>query len=156
MPTPLQSREFFSATWAGEGAWHAPRLLRRLPLPHRLRFQSSTTWLTDTTWLVHDRLEWSDGRIEHRGGLATLLAPDRIALSYDGMVGGTELHLREDGFTFLPYRLLAAVPWVPVPLLLDCTDHCELLADGSLLDTLDLALAGVSVGRLVLRLRAIS
>jgi hypothetical protein len=68
------------------------------------------------------------------------------------MLGGTELQLRADGFSFAPYTLTVHVPPLPVPLLVHSVDECRMQADGSLLDVLDLSCCGIGVGRIVLRL----
>jgi hypothetical protein len=151
--TPLRPREFFSCPWSGEGHWASPRWLRRLPLPRRLRFRTFTTWLTDELWVVHDETVWEDGRVERRDGLARLVAPDRIRFTYDDMVGGTEIRLHATGYTLSPYLMAIRLPGLPVPVVVRCRDRCELEPDGSLLDTIDLSLFGIPLGRQVMRLR---
>jgi hypothetical protein len=153
--TPLRPREFFALTWSGEGEWIAARWLRRLARrPRRFSFITATTWLTDEVWLVHDTLTWENGRTENRSGLAQLIAPDRIGLRYDDMLGGTDLWLRSDGFTFTPYQIMAAMPPLPFPLVVGAEDACAWdAASGKLTDTLRLRLYGVSIGRMVMCLR---
>lgn len=63
---------------------------------------SFTSPITDELWLVHDTTTWEDGLVERRDGIARLIAADRIRLTYDDMLGGTEIQLRADGFTFSP------------------------------------------------------
>lgn len=112
--TPLRPREFFSVPWSGEGEWIAAPWLRRLARrPRRFSFTTATTWLSDDVWLVHDTLTWENGRTEYRSGMARLAAEDRIRLSYDDMLGGTDLWLRADGFTFSAYQLMVAMPPCP-------------------------------------------
>jgi len=60
--------------------------------------------------LVHDTTIWEDRREERRDGIARLVAPDRIRLTYDDMPGGTEVQLHAEGFVFLPYRMLVLIP----------------------------------------------
>jgi hypothetical protein len=153
--TPLRPREFFALTWSGEGEWIAAPWLRRLARrPRSFTFTTATTWLTDEVWLVHDTLTWANGRAENRSGLARLIAPDRISLRYDDMLGGTDLWLRSDGFTFSPYQIMAAMPPLPFPLVVGAEDACEWdAASGNLTDTLRLRLFGLPIGRMVMRLR---
>jgi hypothetical protein len=153
--TPLRPHDFFAVPWSGEGEWIAAPWLRRLARrPRRFSFTTATTWLTDDVWLVHDTLTWEDGRAEHRGGMARLAAPDRISLRYDDMLGGTDLWLRADGFTFSPYQIMVAMPPLPVPLVIGAHDACEWdQARRELIDTIHLRLFGVPVGRMVMRLR---
>src|SRR5581483_1512313 len=152
--TPLRPREFFSVSWSGEGEWIAPPWLRRLARrPRRFSFTTATTWLTDDVWLVHDTLTWENGRTEYRSGMARLAAEDRIRLSYDDMLGGTDLWLRADGFTFSAYQLMVAMPPLPFALVVGVEDACEWdSARRELIDTIRLRLFGVPIGRMVMRL----
>jgi hypothetical protein len=151
--SPLRPREFFERPWSGDGEWTPRRWLVWLPTPRRLRFRSATTWLTDEAWLVHDTTTWEDGRVERRDFLATLIAPDRIRLTGAELPGGSEIRLAADGYTFSPYLITVAVPFLPVPLLLRCRDSCRLEASGGLVDTIDVSLLGIPLGRQVMRLR---
>jgi hypothetical protein len=150
--TPLRPQEFFARRWRGEGRFVPRTGLRRLFCPRGLRFQSSTTWLTDEVWLVHDETVWEDRRVERRDGLARLVAPDRIALTYDDMLGGCEIRLHPNHYTLSPYLMAVSVAPLPSPLLVRCVDRCELGSDGSWVDTIDMAIAGVALGRQVMRL----
>lgn len=153
--TPLRPREFFALSWSGEGEWEAPAWLRRLARrPRRFSFTTATSWLADDVWLVYDTLKWENGRTEHRSGMARLVAEDRISLSYDDMLGGTDVWLREEGFAFSPYHILMAMPPLPLALVIGATDVCVWRPEtGELTDTIRLRLFGVPVGRMVMRLR---
>jgi hypothetical protein len=151
--TPLRPREFFGRPWSGHGEWKPRRWLRWLPGPRRLRFRSFTTWLSDELWLVHDTTTWEDGRVERRDFMATLIAQDRIRFTGPDMPGGSEIRLSADGFAFSPYLVSAAVPFFPLPVLLRCHDACRLQASGDLVDTIDISLLGLPLGRQVMSLR---
>lgn len=118
-----------------------------------MRFRSFTTWLTDETWLVHDTTTWEDGRIERRDFLATLIAPDRVRLTGAEMPGGTEIRLAADGFVFSPYLISAVVPILPIPVLVRCEDSSRLEPTGELVNTVDISLLGLALGRQLIRLR---
>ena len=102
---------------------------------------------------MHDTTTWEDGRTERRDFLAALIAPDRIRLTGADMPGGSEIHLEADRFSFSPYLATAAVPFFPVPVLLRCHDTCRLEASGELVDTIDISLLGLALGRQVMWLR---
>jgi hypothetical protein len=154
LTTPLEPREFFGRPWFGAGAWIPRRWLRWLPGPRRFQFHSCTSWITDALWLVHDTTTWEDGLVERRDGTARLLAPDRIRLTYDDMLGGTEMRLHADGFSFSPYQMLVAGPLLPVPIVVRARDTCswDPVAE-ELHDTIELRLLGIPLGRLDMRLR---
>jgi hypothetical protein len=152
--TPLRPREFFGMPWSGEGDWQPRPWLRWLPGPRRFRFRSLTSWITDELWLVHDTTIWEDGREERRDGTARLLAADRIRLTYDDMPGGTEIQLHADGFAFSPYRMLVAVPFLPVPLQIEAHDTCLWdPAHHQIEDTIEIRLLGLPLGRQSMQLR---
>lgn len=50
--------------------------------------------------------------------------------------------------------MLVPVPGTPLRLPVRCTDSCRLEPDGTLVDTIDLAVLGLRLGRLVRRLKA--
>ena len=86
--------------------------------------------------------------------MARLIAPDRISLRYDDMLGGTEVWLRADGFTFSPYQIMVAMPPLPFPFVIGVEDVCRWDdASRELTDTIRLRLFGVPIGRMVMRLR---
>lgn len=155
--TPLRPHDFFAVPWSGQGQWIASPWLRRLSRrPQRFSFSTSTTWLSDDVWIVHDTLKWEDGGTEHRSGVARLVAEDRISLSYEDMLGGTDLQLHPDGFTFSPYQIMVAMPPLPFPIVISARDHCQWhAASAELIDTIELRLSGVPVGRMVMRLRPV-
>jgi hypothetical protein len=109
--------------------------------------------LTDELWLVHDETRWDDGQVDRRDGTARLVGPDRIRFTYDDMPGGTEIHLREDGYDFAPYRMSIALPLLPFPLVVRCLDSNRLEASGEIVDEIDIYLLGVPLGRQTMRLR---
>ena len=151
--TPARPREFFGRPWSGQGEWRPRPWLSWLPGPRRMRFRSFTTWLTDEVWLVHDTTTWEDGRIERRDFLATLIAPDRIRLTGAEMPGGSEIKLAADGFSFSPYLISAVVPMLPVPVLVRCDDSSRLGPGGELVNTVEVSLLGLALGRQAMRLR---
>jgi hypothetical protein len=153
--TPLRPRDFFAVPWSGEGEWIAARWLHALARrPRRFSFTTSTTWLSDDVWIVHDAFTWENGRAEHRSGVARLTAADRISLSYSDMPGGTEIELGPDGFRFARYRIRVTLVPLPFAVLVSADDACQWsAADQELTDTIRLHLFGVPLGEMVMRLR---
>lgn len=151
--TPLHPREFFGPPWSGEGEWIPRKWLSWLPGPRRMRFHSYTSWLTEQLWWVHDTTTWEDGHVERRDFLATRVASDRIRFTGAEMPGGSEIQLEADGFSFTPYLITVVAPGLPVPVLVRCRDTCRLLAGGELIDTIEVSMLGLPLGKVVMRLR---
>lgn len=152
--TPLRPREFFGRPWSGAGEWIPRPWLTWLPGPRRFEFHTITSWVSDELWIVHDTTRWEDGLVERRDGTAKLLAADRVRLTYDDMLGGTEIQLRADGFTFSPYRMLVTHPIMPLPLQASARDTCHWdPSTNELHDTIELRLMIVPLGRLTMRIR---
>ena len=151
--TPLEPHEFFARPWSGEGEFVPRRWLRWLRIPRRMRFRSDSTWLRPDLWITHDETVWEDGRVERRDGIAKLLADDRIRLTYSDMPGGTELRLQARGWEFAPYVMAVPAGRLPIAVLVRCRDRCRLDDDGTLVDEIDISLAGIPLGRQVMRLR---
>jgi hypothetical protein len=146
--TPLRPREFFARSWVGEGEWIPRPWIGWLPGPRCFQFRSFTSWINDELWLVHDTTSWEDGLVERRDGTARLVAGDRIRLTYDDMLGGTELQLHADGFEFSPYRMLVANPILPIPVQIRAQDTCRWNpSTAELHDTIELRLTVLPLGR---------
>jgi hypothetical protein len=152
--TPLRPKEFFGRPWSGDGEWMPRPWLGWLPGPRRFRFKSFTSWITDELWLVHDTTTWEDGLVERRDGTARQITANRIRLTYDDMLGGTEIQLHPNGFTFSPYRMLISNPMLPIPVQIRAQDTCHWNPSTyELQDTIELSLIALPLGRLVMRLQ---
>ena len=147
--SPLRPREFFAEPWSGVGAYRPP-LLGRI-WSRRFRFSSRCEFESDTTWTVHDVMEFENGRTDERSMEARMVAPDRIRSTAPDMPDGLELILEERGFRFEPYRLAVRVG--PLPVRLRCRDRCRLDADGVLHDHIRLAVWRLPVGEIRMQLR---
>lgn len=143
MVTPLQPREFFRGVWAGEGEFIPHKLLRWFVAREHLRLRSEAVWLSETTWVVRDRFEFSSGRVVERKMFAELTAPDRIHVTADDMPLGANVLLFADGFRFTPYRVLA--PHRGRVYRLRCQDECHLDSEGFVHDTIKMYFWGLPV-----------
>lgn len=153
-PSPLEPQRFFAQTWQGEGELALRGLLAHLPGARRFSFRSLTTMVSDDFWIVHDETRWEDGRVELRDGLCRRLDETTLRMTYDDMLGGTEVRLRSDGYDLGPYTMLASAPRLPLRLPVRCTDSCRLEPDGTLVDSIDLTLLGQLIGRQIIHLKA--
>jgi hypothetical protein len=104
MVTPLQPKEFFRGRWNGEGELVPHPLLRLFIRRQRIQLFSEAHWLSDTIWLVKERMEFSSGWVYHRKMFAELVAHDRVHVTADDMPLGTDILLRDKSFHFTPYH----------------------------------------------------
>ena len=143
MITPLQPREFFKGYWHGEGQLIPNPVLRLVQPRQRILFSSSAHWLSDTIWLVKDRMEFSSGWICERKMFAELVAPDRIHVTADDMPLGADIILQEHGFRFTPYHAWGSFHGKLYRMRFH--DECLLDKDGYIQDTIRMYYFGFHV-----------
>jgi hypothetical protein len=142
-PTPLQPKEFFRGIWRGPGELIPAWWLRWFAPCERINFSSEAIWLSETVWLVKDRMEFSSGRILERRMFSEIVAPDRLHVTADDMPGGADILLHEHGFRFTPYWVIATHRGVTVRL--RGFDECTLDEDGFVHDTVRMYFCGLPV-----------
>ena len=145
MVTPLQPREFFRGLWTGDGELVPHPLLRWLVPRQPFHFTSETAWLSETTWVVRDRMEFASGRLIERRMFAELVAPDRIHVTADDMPLGADILLHAGGFRFTPYYILGACRDGGRLYRLRCLDECRLDDEGFIHDTITMYYWGMRV-----------
>jgi hypothetical protein len=149
--TPLRPQEFFRGVWEGDGEVLPHVALRWLIPREAVRFSSRTQWLSDTVWIVEDRLSCASGDVSERTMFARLVAPDRIHVTADDMPLGADIHLREDGFRFTPYLIWTRYRGRRVRL--KCFDDNVLADGGSIHDTIRMRWYGLPVATMRLRIQ---
>jgi hypothetical protein len=143
MITPLQPKEFFQGVWLGEGEL-VPNILMRWLVPRqRIRSSSKAVWLTDTIWLVQDRMEFSSGWIYERKMFAELVALDRIHVTADDMPMGADILLHDRGFRFTPYHAWGSFHGRVYRMRFD--DECVLDEQGRIHDTIRMCYRGLPI-----------
>jgi hypothetical protein len=143
MVTPLQPREFFRGCWRGEGELVPHSLLRAFVRREHIRLFSEANWLSDTIWLVKDRMEFSSGWVHQRNMFAELIAPDRIHVTADDMPLGADILLHERGFRFTPYHAWGSFRGRVYRMRF--TDNCLLDERGKIHDTIRMHYHGFPV-----------
>jgi hypothetical protein len=149
--TPMRPRDFFGKSWVGDGeivGW--PYLFWR-HFPRRLTLRREATFLTDEVWYFDDCARVEDGTVVHeRRVFCVLVAPDRVHVTADPLLDGTEILLEEDGYRILPYRM--AIPVGPVHFGVTVRDRAT-VEDGTLVNRLKIRWFGLPVARVELRSR---
>jgi uncharacterized protein DUF998 len=147
--TPMRPRDFFGSSWSGEGElvpW--PYFIWRR-FPQRMSIRREATFLTDEAWYFDDRAWRPDGTLVHeRRVFCLLVAPDRLEVTADPLLDGTEILLQEDGYRIVPYRV--AIPVGPVHFGLTVRDAAT-VRDGMLVNRLKISWFGLPVARVELR-----
>jgi hypothetical protein len=143
MITPLQPKEFFRGRWRGQGHLVPHPLLRPFFRREGIRFSSEAQWLSDTIWLVKDRMEFTSGGVYDRKMFAELVAPDRIHVTADDMPLGADILLHDRGFRFTPYH--AWGPFRGRLYRMRFTDSCVLDESGKIHDTIQMRYRGFPV-----------
>jgi len=143
MATPLEPKEFFRGVWTGGGELVPHPLLRWLVSRAHIRFSSEATWLSETIWLVKDRLEFASGQVIERKMFAELIAPDRVHVTADDMPLGADILLHKKGFRFTPYYALARHRGRMYRL--RCIDECWIDQSGFVHDTIKMYWCGLPV-----------
>jgi hypothetical protein len=149
--TPMRPSEFFGSNWTGEGEvvpW--PYFFWRR-FPQRVRLRRDRTILSDEAWHFRDRAWGADGAlVEERLVYCTLVAPDRVRITADKLLDGTEVQLEEGGYRIVPYRVTVAVG--PVHFGLSVRDWAT-VEDGTLINWMRVSWYGLPVARVELRAR---
>jgi hypothetical protein len=148
MVTPLQPKEFFRGRWHGNGELVPHPLLRPFVQRQRLSLTSEAHWLSDTIWLVKDRMVFASGWVYNRKMFAELVAPDRIHVTADDMPLGADILLHERGFRFTPYHAWGSFHGRLYRMRF--TDECVLDADGKIHDTIRMRYHGVPVATMLI------
>ncbi len=105
MVTPLQSKEFFTGIWKGEGELSPHPLLRWVMPKEHIRFSGRPIWLSDTVWVVKERFEFSSKDVIARKMFVEIVSPERLHVIADDMPLGADIILQEKGFRFTPYYI---------------------------------------------------
>ena len=150
-PTPMRPREFFGTTWVGEGElvpW--PYFVWRR-FPQRVRVRRQTTFLSDETWHFDDTIARLDGPVmETRRIFCTLVAPDRVEVMADVLLGRTYIALEEEGYRVAPYRV--ASPVGPVHFGVSVRETAT-VDGGTLVNRYKVSWFGLPVARIEVRVR---
>jgi hypothetical protein len=149
--TPMRPRDFFGSSWTGEGVlvpW--PYFFWR-HFPQRLWIERRATFLTDEAWYFDDRARLADGTVVHeRRVFCVLRAPDRVEVTSDPLLDGTQILLDDDGYSIVPYRV--AIPVGPIHFGLTVRDSAT-VEDGTLINLQTVRWFGLPVARVELRAR---
>ena len=143
MFTPLQPKEFFRGHWHGKGELVPHPLLRPFVRREGIRLSSEAHWLSDTIWLVKDRMEFASGVVYERKMFSELVAPDRIHVTSDDMPLGADILLHDWGFRFTPYHAWGTFHGRLYRMRF--TDECVLDEHGKIYDTIRMRYRGFPV-----------
>lgn len=147
--TPLEYRRFFSGVWSGDGELRPTFPFRLWMRDERFRFHSETEWISNIEWIARDRMEFASGRNIERTMFVRKVAADRLHMTAEDMPHGADIHLRENGFFFSPYIILAEQRGQTV--MLRCLDENIIDQDGVIHDTIRMFFLGIPVATMTMR-----
>ena len=143
MVHPLQYREFFAGIWKGQGVLIPHPLLRWLLPTETLSFESRTSWLSETVWMLKESFVLSSTGTISRTMFVQLIGPDRLHVTADDMPLGSDITLSEKGFRFAPYLVRSEHRGIPITL--RCHDDNVIQQDGTIRDTIKMHFLGFHV-----------
>jgi hypothetical protein len=118
--------------------------LLSLFVPHfSLHYQGTTTWLSEPTWQVCDRLMFAWGQVIEMQLVAEIIGQRRIHVTSSAMPGGADILLSEDRFDFTHY-IIRFKRW-GIPLCLRCLDTKRLSPFGMITDTIKMLWLGFHI-----------
>lgn len=96
----LTPMETWGEPFVGTAEWEPAPWMRFVNPAGTWHYRTETTWVDGEDFFVmHDTSTWPNGEKEFRNGYAKRVAPNCVLVAYDGMDGGMEITLRDDGFT---------------------------------------------------------
>ena len=151
MVNPLQYRQFFGGIWRGQGELLPHPLLRWVARKESITFESTTTWLSETVWMLKESFVFSSTGTISRTMFVQLVAPDRLHVTADDMPLGSDIALSENGFRFAPYYIRSRHRGIPMTL--RCFDNNVIQPDGTIRDTIKMHFFGLHVATMNLTVR---
>ncbi len=150
-PSPVQPREFFSGTWAGEGELRFVGLAGWLRRPERFRYRTSVRWITEARSEYTDVFEFESGRKLVIPFVSEIAGERRLHVSSPDMPDGSDIQLSEDAYSYSPYTTLTRVG--PFTFHLRCTDANLIDRKGLIHDRVEMRWFGIRVAILTMTIR---
>lgn len=147
-PTPLDPRSFFTGVWSGEGDLIPSRLLRPVIPREHFRYTGTTTWLSDSTWELHDRYEFARGQVMDLHLSVEMVGDHRLHVTSTDMPGGADILLSADGFSFTPYTI--HIKRWGLHMRLRCVDTTHVGPDGIITNTIKMRFLSLPVATMLL------
>lgn len=150
---PLRPRDFFAGEWSGTGVLYAwPFFLwRRLARPFAASRRA--TWISESLWRIDDEADYGGGRVQRRRMYCEFVADDRVLVTAGDLPEGACVHVEEDGFRTVPFRM--AFPVGPVGLPMRVHDVSSVADDGTLHNVFEARALGVPLARVAFRVRPV-
>jgi hypothetical protein len=103
MITPLSPDKFFKGIWHGKGEFCLHSVISWFIPNQTIEYQGKTRWYSDDFWVAQEIFKLSHSGDLQRTTYVQRIGPDRLHTTCDDILGGVDILLREDGFSFSPY-----------------------------------------------------
>jgi hypothetical protein len=132
MITPLNPREFFTGKWIGKGKFQLHSIFHWLIPDQSIEYVGKTQWITDDLWISIEEFKLSQSGSTNRTTYIQRTGEESLHTTCDDIIGGADIHLREDGFNFTPYYFRSPVGKGFI--IVKCIDNAILDTNGILHD----------------------
>lgn len=141
MITPLQPQQFFRGIWRGRGHFRLHNFLRIFVPDQSIDYIGKTRWFSDDFWISEEEFTLSHSGKLNRITYISNVGNNRLHTTCDDILGGADIILREDGFSFTPYYFRSA--FGNNFLLVKCIDNAILDKQGAVHDKIKMYYRGI-------------
>lgn len=153
---PLRPRDFFAASWAGEGELTVRPFLFWRRFPQRMQARRTTTWISERVWRFDDEATFAPGRSQQRLMYGEFVTDDRIRITAGDLPEGAEALIEENGYRVIPFRMDFPIGPLNIPIRVHDVSSVE--PDGTLVNAFEARtlVFGVKVAELKFRVRPLA
>jgi hypothetical protein len=143
MITPLNPREFFTGKWIGNGIFQLHGIFQLLIPDQSIEYIGQTKWITDEFWISIEEFKLSQSGSTNRTTYIQRTGEKSLHTTCDDIVGGADIHLRENGFSHNPCYFRS--PMGKGFIVVKCIDNAMLNENGILHDQIKMYYAGLHI-----------
>jgi hypothetical protein len=151
MITPLNPREFFTGKWIGNGKFQFHSIFHWLIPDQSIEYIGKTQWINDELWISFEEFKLSKSGTTNRTTYIQRTGQKSLHTTCDDIIGGADINLREDGFSFTPY--LFRSPMGKKFIIVKCIDNAKIATNGILHDQIKMYYANLHLATMNMEIR---